>query len=116
MSPVGAPREEKARMRLMLQAWAFHAKGRAVTAVERHALAEAVKATAYRPLPPAHQILREAALACLASDPLTDDCMKRLHGALGVFRTDKVPSRPTPQIQTDPDDRSYAWQTRRDLA
>jgi uncharacterized membrane protein len=101
-------------MRLMLQALAFDVKGAAVTALERRALREAVNACAHQPLTPNHQILREAANACLASDPLTDDVSRRLHAALLVFRTDKISSRPTPRLPRPP--HAFDWQKRRDLA
>lgn len=116
MSPVGTPRDEKARMRLMLQALAFDVKGLNVSKAERQALREAVLATAYQPLTPNHLILREAAMACLACDPLTEEISRRLHAALVVFRSDKRSTRPTPRLPSNRPPHAFDWQRRRDLA
>lgn len=122
MSAAGTPRAEKLRIRLGMRALAFtalHSGGRCrATSQDRAALRDAVRATEFQPLPPSYQILREAALACLATDPATEESLRRLNAALGVFRTKlsapraapaQAPRRPARQAPT------FDWQKRRDM-
>jgi len=93
------------RVRLGLQAMAFHMKGLMVTRGECQALEDAALACIGLALDDDYLELQAAALVAATSDPYTEDMAERLRRALAVIgiRARKMPHE-------------YDWQNRKDIA